>query len=222
MSLTCTIDDLGIAHLTLNRPDKHNALSDDLIEALHDAAERLGADQAVRAVVLSGQGKSFCAGGDLAWMKAQIEADQATRKAAALKLARMLRALDQMPKPLIGAVHGIAFGGGTGLACVCDVVFAAPDARFGLTETRLGLIPATISPYVLARIGPGRARSVFFSARPFSATNAEQLGIVFEVTEDPHARALDEAKAYLACGPEAVARSKALVRSFASPVEDAT
>ncbi|MEO1549246.1 MAG: crotonase/enoyl-CoA hydratase family protein [Pseudomonadota bacterium] len=221
MSLSCEIDGRGIARLTLNRPDKRNALSAELIAALHAQAEALGANADVRVVLLSGAGKSFCAGGDLAWMKAQITADRSTRKAAARALAEMLRALDRIPKPLLASVHGSALGGGTGLACVCDAVFAAPTAQFGLTETRLGLIPATISPYVIARMGPAQARSVFLSSRPFDAATAQRLGIVFEVCADPTARAEEEAEAYLACAPGAVARAKAFARSFAPPVDEA-
>ena len=130
-------NDLGIATLTLNRPDKHNALSAQMISELTEAAERLGRDPAVRAVVLTGAGRSFCAGGDLGWMREQMAADAATRAAEAQKLAAMLGALDRMPKPLIGRVQGQAFGGGVGMMSVCDVAIGVEGAKFGLTETRL-------------------------------------------------------------------------------------
>lgn len=159
-TLKLETDARGIATLTLNRPDKHNAMSAQMLEDLTQAATDLGADDAVRVVVLTGAGSSFCAGGDLGWMRAQMSMDAQTRSAEARKLATMLDALNTLPKPLIGALQGNAFGGGVGLACVCDVAIAARSAKFGLTETRLGLIPATIGPYVIARMGEGRARRV--------------------------------------------------------------
>ena len=146
-------DARGVATLTLVRAEKHNALSGEMISEITDAAIALGADDAVRVVVLAAERKSFCAGGDLGWMRAQMAADAATRAAEARKLAEMLEALNSLPKPLIGRVHGNAFGGGVGMACVCDVTIGALGARFGFTETRLGLIPATIGPHVIARMG---------------------------------------------------------------------
>ena len=160
-TIDISVDERGVATLTLAREDKHNALSAQMIAELTEAAERLGSDPAVRVVVLSGAGGMFCAGGDLNWMKAQIEADGATRAREAEKLAQMLGALNRLPKPVIGRIEGAAFGGGVGLASVCDVAVCAPETKFGLTETRLGLIPATIGPYVIARMGEGAARRVF-------------------------------------------------------------
>ena len=154
-TLEVRIDDRGVAYVTLNLPDQRNALSAAMIAELTHAARALGGSKDVRAVVLSGAGKVFCAGGDLNWMTAQIKADRATRMAEARKLALMLKALNEMPKPLIGRIHGAAMGGGIGLACVCDSAIADEATRFGLTETRLGLIPATIGPYVIARMGEG-------------------------------------------------------------------
>ena len=159
------IDAAGVATLTLSRPDKHNALSGEMIAEIHAAATAFDGDDRVRVVVLRGAGRSFCAGGDLAWMKAQINATPEDRAAAAKKLAAMLGAVNSLSKPVIAAVQGAAFGGGVGLACVSDKVIASEAATFGLTETKLGLIPATIGPYVLARMGRGpRGR---FSCRPF-------------------------------------------------------
>ena len=148
---------------------------------LKQAAEQLGADHAVRVVVLSGAGRSFCAGGDLGWMREQIAADIETRGREAAKLAYALQALTTMPKPLIGALQGNAFGGGVGLASVCDVAIGADHIKMGLTETRLGLIPATIGPYVVSRMGEGRARRVFMSARIFGAAEAVELGLLAKV-----------------------------------------
>jgi hypothetical protein len=149
-TLMISIDERGVARLTLTREDKHNAMSAEMIDELTEAASALGSDGRVRVVVLAGAGKSFCAGGDLEWMRAQFKASRAERIAEARRLAMMFKALNELPKPLIGCVHGSAFGGGIGLISVCDTVIASEAARFGLTEVRLGLIPATISPYVVA------------------------------------------------------------------------
>lgn len=205
-------DSRGVATLTLNRPEKHNAMSAQMIAELTRAAERLGADPEVRVVVLTGAGHSFCAGGDLGWMRDQMGMDAQTRSDEARKLARMLGALNNLPKPVIGAVQGNAFGGGVGLACVCDVSIGVDTAKFGLTETRLGLIPATIGPYVLARMGEGAARQVFMSARIFGAEEAQRLGVLSKtVGPDALAEAIEaEVKPYLACAPRAVADAKAL------------
>ena len=176
------VDRRGVASLVLARPDKHNALSAPMMEELTQAAEKLGRNPAVRVVVLRAEGESFCAGGDLEWMRQQMRADGATRAREATKLARMLYVLNEMPKPLIGCVQGNAFGGGLGMVAVCDVAIGADSARFALTETRLGLIPATIGPYVIARMGEARARRVFMSGRQFDASEAERLGLLAAVT----------------------------------------
>ena len=164
-TLRLETDTRGVATLTLAREPKHNAMSAQMIAELTQAAAALAADDAVRVVVLTGAGKSFCAGGDLGWMQAQRDMDPATRSAEAAKLAAMLGALNTLPKPLIGRVQGNAFGGGVGMASVCDVAIGVDTLKMGFTETRLGIIPATIGPYVLARMGEGRARRVFMSAR---------------------------------------------------------
>lgn len=212
----------GIARLTLDRAGKRNAMSARMIAELTEAAARLGADPAVRVVILQAEGRVFCAGGDLGWMQDQMAADAATRFAEARKLAMMLKALNEMPKPLIGRVHGAALGGGVGLACVCDVAVAAEGATFGLTETRLGLIPATIGPYVIARMGEARARRVFMSARIFGAAEAADLGIVARAVPEAALEdaVLDEARPYLATAPGAVAAAKALARRLGPPITD--
>lgn len=217
-----SVDVRGVATLALARAEKHNALSQGLIDALTQTAAVIAADPAIRVVVLTGQGPSFCAGGDLGWMRDQMAAGAPQRRAAADALAAMLGALNRLPQPLIGRVQGNAFGGGVGLACICDVVVAADHAQFGLTETRLGLIPATIGPYVLARIGEGAARRIFMSARVFDAAEAVALGIAARAVPQS---ALDAAIAaevapYLECAPQAVAAAKALVRAL-GPVIDA-
>ncbi|TVQ57820.1 MAG: crotonase/enoyl-CoA hydratase family protein [Rhodobacteraceae bacterium] len=221
-TLSLSVDARGVATLTLNRPEKHNALSAAMIGELTEAAASLGADPAVRVVVLTGAGESFCAGGDLGWMRAQFAATRPERIAEATRLARMLKALNELPKPLIGRVNGQAYGGGIGMMAVCDACVAAEGARFGLTETRLGLIPATISPYVIARMGEGPARRVFMSARLFDAREAVALGLA---ASSVAAEALDaaverEVAPYLAAAPGAVARAKTLARALGPRIDE--
>lgn len=216
-------DARGVATLTLTRSEKHNALSGELIAALHGAAGALANDTAVRVVILTGEGKTFCAGGDLNWMRAQMAADKATRASEARKLAAMLEALNALPKPLIGRVQGNAFGGGVGLCCVCDVTIGIDTARFGLTETKLGLIPATIGPHVVARMGEAMARRVFMSSRLFDASEAVTLGVLARAVPEAELDAAVEAEAapYLACAPGAVAAAKALARRSGGGVDQA-
>lgn len=220
-TLDVDLDARGVAQLRLNLPDKRNSMSGQMIADLAHAASALGASDGVRAVVLSGAGKVFCAGGDLNWMKAQIAADRAGRIEEATKLAMMLKALNEMPKPLIGRIHGGAFGGGVGMACVCDVAVAEAGTKFGLTETRLGLIPATIGPYVVARMGEGKARRVFMSSRVFGADEARDLGIVAKVADNLDAAVEDEVAPYLSVAPDAVASAKALARALGPRIDEA-
>jgi methylglutaconyl-CoA hydratase len=223
-TLTVVTDDRGVVTVTLNRPDKRNALSALMMDELTDMALGIGGQNSTRAIVLAAAGQTFCAGGDLEWMMAQIKADRHTRMAEARRLANMLGALNEMPTPLIGRVHGSALGGGVGLACVCDVVIAADGAKFGLTETRLGLIPATIAPYVIARMGEGRARRVFMSARIFEAAEAQDLGIVSRtVSLADLDRAVEaEVEPYLSSAPGAVGAAKALARALGPQINAAT
>jgi methylglutaconyl-CoA hydratase len=222
-TLKIDMDDRGVATLTLNRPEKHNAMSGQMIVELRQAAEQLGADGAVRVVVLTGAGKSFCAGGDLGWMQAQMAADSKTRFVEARKLAEALQALNTMPKPLIGKLQGNAFGGGVGMASVCDIAIGVETLTMGLTETKLGLIPATIGPYVLSRMGEAMARRVFMSARLFKAPEAVTLGLMAKAvpSDDLDAAVEAEVVPYLACAPEAVARAKALARTLGPTIDDA-
>ena len=219
-TITLETDARGVAALTLARPEKHNALSAEMIAELTRAADVLGADPSVRVVVLTGAGASFCAGGDLTWMQAQMAADSETRAREAGKLAAMLGALNRLPKPLIGRVQGQAFGGGVGMMAVCDVAIGVTGARFGLTETRLGLIPATIGPYVLARMGEAMARRVFMSARLFEAEEAVTLGLLARTVDPEGLDAAVEAEVvpYLACAPGAVARAKALAQHLGAGI----
>ncbi|WP_170768081.1 crotonase/enoyl-CoA hydratase family protein [Ruegeria conchae] len=221
-TIAVVTDDRGVATLTLSRAEKHNAMSALMISELTQAAAQLGRDEAVRVVVLTGSGKSFCAGGDLGWMRDQMAADAETRFTEARKLAEMLKALNEMPKPLIGALQGNAFGGGVGLTSVCDVAVGVDTLKMGLTETRLGLIPATIGPYVIARMGEARARRVFMSARLFDAAEAVELGLLAKaVPADQLMRAVeDEITPYLSCAPGAVASAKALVQNLGPRLDD--
>lgn len=221
-TISITTDGRGVATLTLDRADKHNALSATMIRELTEAAQALGADDGVRVVVLTGAGKSFCAGGDLGWMRDQLAADPETRFIEARKLALMLKALNEMPKPLIGRVQGQAFGGGIGMCSVCDVAIVVDHAKFGLTETRLGLIPATIGPYVLARIGEAMARRVFMNGRVFGAAEAQRLGIIAHAVPEGalDAAVEEEVVPYLTCAPGAVAAAKRLARRLGPPITD--
>lgn len=222
-TILLSTDARGVATLTLNRPEKHNTLSAQMIADLTAAAAQLGADPAVRVVILAAAGESFCAGGDLTWMKAQIEGGEAARREGAAALAAMLNALNTLPKPLIGRVQGQAYGGGLGMMSVCDVCIGVSAARFGLTETKLGLIPATISPYVVARIGGAAARRHFLSARLFDATEGHRIGLLAQVVPPEQLDAAIEAEVapFLACAPRAVAASKALVAQLTPPIDPA-
>ncbi|MGX1305686.1 methylglutaconyl-CoA hydratase [Amorphus suaedae] len=210
------VDARGVATVTLDRADKHNAMNAAMIADLSQVAARLGGDPLVRVVVLAAAGRTFCAGGDLGWMRAQAGQDRASQIAEARTLADMLAAWNALPKPVIARVQGPAYGGGIGLMAVSDIVVAAEGTRFGLTETRLGLIPATIGPFVVRRMGEGHARRVFLTAKPFDTVFAQRSGLVSEVCAP---EALDETVeaecvAALACAPGAVAAAKALCLSL--------
>jgi methylglutaconyl-CoA hydratase len=170
-----------VARLLLNRPALHNAFDADLIASFTSALDRLGADPDVRVVVLEGVGTSFSAGADLNWMRGMAAASEAANRDDALALARLMRALDALPKPTIARVHGPAFGGGVGLVACCDIAVAVPEAKFGLTESKLGLLPAVISPYVIAAIGARHARRYFASAEIFDAAEAHRIGLLHEI-----------------------------------------
>ena len=205
-------DKRGVVSLTLNRPEKRNALSAKMIEELTGFTSKLTPD--TRAVVIQGAGKLFCAGGDLDWMNNQIEADRLTRISEARKLAMMLKALNEIPVPLIGKLHGAAYGGGVGLACVCDFVISSSNVKFGFTETRLGLIPSTIGPYVVGKMGEAKAREVFMSGQTFNEVEAKKLNIVSEISENLDQSVESHLNPYLQTAPKAVGEAKALLRSL--------
>lgn len=219
-TISVEVDARGVATLTMTRVEKHNALNAQMMDELTDAALNLGADAAVRVVILASEGKSFCAGGDLEWMRAQFDATPEIKEREARRLADMLWTLNFMPKPLIGRLQGNAFGGGVGMASVCDVAVGVDRLKMGLTETRLGLIPATIGPYVLARMGEAMARRVFMSARLFDATEAATLGLLAKCVpaDDLDAAVEAEVAPYLNCAPGAVAEGKALAQSLGGTV----
>jgi methylglutaconyl-CoA hydratase len=213
----------AIATIWLNRPQVHNAFDEHVIRALTDALRSLDVDGSVRAVVLAGRGKSFCAGGDLDWMRRMGEYSEAENLRDAGALAEMLRVLSTLSKPTIARVHGAALAGGLGLVAACDITVAAPAASFGTTEVRIGLIPATICPYVINAIGERAAQRYFLTAERFDAEEAHQLGLVHVVCA---ADSLDErigslADALLAGGPAALAASKRLIRQVAGRTVDA-
>ena len=218
------IDGRGAAHLVLARPEKHNALSQELIDALTDAAAGIAKNTDIRVVVLSGAGASFCAGGDLGWMRDQMAGDATMKRTAARSIARMLGALNTLPQPVIGRLHGNAFGGGVGMASVCDVAIGVDHLKMGLTETKLGVIPATIGPYVVARMGESRARRVFMSSRLFGAAEAVELGLLAKAVPAADLAAAVEAEVlpYMACAPGAVAAAKKLTRDLGPRLDDET
>ena len=215
-TITVTVDDRGVATLTLARPEKHNALNAKMMEEITTACAQLSQDDAVRAVILAAAGKTFCAGADLNWMKEQLSADRAGKIKQASVLANMLRDLDRLPKPVIGRVEGNAFGGGIGLMAVCDIVVAKNDIKLALTETKLGLIPATIGPFVLRCMSETYARQVFFTAKPFSTDFALRSGLIsVTCTLDEVDAAVEvELEAILTTQPKAVAAAKALLQDM--------
>jgi len=208
----------AVAVVALARPDVHNAFDEALIAELTRTLAALDADPGVRVVVLAGQGKSFCAGADLNWMQRMAGYGHAENLADAGALANMLATLDRMAKPTIARVHGAAYGGGVGLVACCDIAIAAQDATFALSEAKLGLIPATVGPYVVAAIGARQARRYFLSAERFSAAEALRIGLVHDVVPgDAIDLRLDTLiDALLVAGPRAQAESKALIRSVAA------
>lgn len=215
-TISVDTDSRGVATLTLARAEKHNAISALMLKELTQAAAQLAADDAVRVVILAAAGKTFCAGGDLGWMQEQMGMDAQTRAKEAGKLATMLGALNRLAKPLIGRLHGNAFGGGVGMASVCDVAIGTDTIKMALTETKLGIIPATIGPYVIARMGEGRARRVFMSGRVFGADEAVELGLLARAVPAAELDAAVEREVvpYLSCAPGAVAAAKKLAQDL--------
>jgi methylglutaconyl-CoA hydratase len=211
-----------IATIWLNRPHVHNAFDEHMIAELTRTLGILDGDGSVRVVVLAGRGKSFCAGGDLDWMRRMSGFSEAENLRDAGALAEMLRVLSTLSKPTIARVHGAALAGGLGLVAACDIAVAAPTASFGTTEVRLGLIPATISPYVINAIGARAARRYFLTAERFDAEEARRLGLIHLVSpsESLENRTSELAAALLAGGPAALCASKRLIQDVAGRVVD--
>ncbi len=206
-----------VARLTLSRPERHNAFDASLIAELRSAFAGLGREEpaSLRAVVLDGDGPTFCAGADIVWMRAALTLDTEANEQDAMAMADMFEAIDTCPVPVIARVHGAALGGGMGLCAVSDLVIAESGTRFGFTETRLGILPAVIAPFVIAKIGESHARALFPGGRRFDATRAGRIGLVHEVVEGD--AALDAAVEaaigdVLAAGPTAARAAKAIVR----------
>jgi len=217
-----TRDDYGFASLALNRPRLHNAFNDELVARLSALVDELGEDNSLRGIVLTGTGKSFSAGADLNWMRAMVDAGEAENRADALRLAGLLRRLNFSPKPTIARINGAAFGGGVGLIACCDIAIAAEDACFGLSEVKLGLVPAVISPYLLRKIGEGQARRFFLSGERFDARTARDIGLIHQIVP---AAQLDQAVAaqqmlIRRAGPQAVRRCKELIQAVAGLSSD--
>jgi len=215
MTMRFDTDLRGLMQVELVRPEKHNAFTAEIILQLTHAFARAGDDSAVRAILLKGAGPSFCAGADAGWMREQAGASEADNRADAMRLSDMLATINDCPKPVIALVHGKAYGGGVGLAACADIVVATPDADFRLSEVRLGLTPATISPFVVAKIGASHARRLFLTAESFGAEEALAIGLVHAVSDTPDAVADRWFEALLLGAPGAIADAKALVRDVA-------
>jgi methylglutaconyl-CoA hydratase len=211
--LTIDVDVRGVASIGLNRPQVHNAFDSALIAEITSVFKRLEDDAHVRLAVLFGHGKSFCAGGDINWMRSMKAYSREENIADSRNLSAMYARLRGFSKPLIGIVHGAALGGGSGLAAVCDFVVAAEDAKFGFTETRLGILPAVIGPYAIEKIGVSAARAYFISGMQFPAAEAKHIGLIHRVVpRDKLDAAHDEIIAdFLKAGPGAARNAKALI-----------
>lgn len=213
----------GVARLALDRPPVHNAFDDALIGELTRVLALLDADDAVRVVVLQGNGASFCAGADLEWMRRMAHYDHDENLADARALAAMLAALAHMAKPVVARVHGAAFGGGVGLIACCDIAVGTPRATFALSEARLGLIPSTIGPYVVRAIGERAAQRYFLTGERFPAAEALRIGLLHEVVEEAELdrRIAAIVDALMRAGPHAQAAAKDLLRAIGSGPIDA-
>lgn len=223
MSRIDLVKEQGVATVWLNRPEVHNAFDEHLIAELTATFRRLDPDPGVRVVVLAGRGKSFCAGGDLDWMRRMSAYSHEENLRDAGALAEMLRTLNTLSKPTLARVHGAALAGGTGLVAACDIVVATPNASFGTTEVRLGLIPATIGPYVARAIGVRAAQRYFLTGERFGAGEAQRLGLVHDVVDADKldARLAELVEALAMGGPSALAAAKCLIADIAGQPIDA-
>lgn len=209
----------SVLYVTLNRPEVHNAFNDELIEEAIGLFESLDNRRDLRAVVLRGSGANFCAGADLSWMSRMVGYSRDENIRDSSRMARMFAVMNECPVPLVGRIHGAAIGGGVGLVAVCDIVLAAADTKFGLAEVKLGILPAIISPYVIAKIGETHARALFMTGERFAADRALQIGLVHRVARDE--RELDQLlsetlEQIASSGPEAVRECKKLIAFVAA------
>ncbi len=214
----------SVARVRLIRPEVHNAFNAQVIAELTECFDNLAHDRKVRVVVLAGQGKTFCGGADINWMRDSLNLSLEDNVADARRMSGMFRAIDRCPKPVVAQVHGAALGGGTGLVAVCDIAISALDARFGFTETKLGILPAVISPFVIAKIGISHARALFLTGERFSAQRALTMGLVHEIVpesdlETAVQRVADE---LLSSAPGAIAAAKLTISQVAEATYDAT
>jgi methylglutaconyl-CoA hydratase len=213
-----------ILHVRLNRPDVRNAFNGTVVDELHAAFTAADSDDAARVVVLSGHGKSFSAGADLAWMQEQAALPRERNEEGALRMARMFLAIARCKKPVVARIHGHALGGGTGLTAAVDVAVCTEDCQFGLTEVKLGIVPAVISPFVLQKIGAGRARTLFLTGERFDGREAQRIGLVQRAVPEAELDAGVQrvVAELLSAGPAAVASAKELIRAVAGlSLEDA-
>jgi methylglutaconyl-CoA hydratase len=218
--------DGAVEYLTLNRPEVRNAFNEHVIAELAAWAARTGLhpEQAPRAVVIAGAGKTFCAGADIVWMSKTVHYTEEENLRDATAMSRMFQAIDELPMPVIGRVHGAALGGGAGLAAVCDIVVAEEQAVFGFTEVKLGILPAVISPFALAKIGRSAARELFLTGARFGAARGKEIGLVHAVVppQELDAKVDEYVHEILSAGPEGIAASKALIREvWGRPPADA-
>lgn len=208
--------ELGVLSIIINRPDIHNAFNDDVIVDLTSEFKKVENDESVKLILLSGEGRSFCAGADLNWMKSMIDYSENENIEDSKKLYNMFETINNCSKPVIGKINGHALGGGVGLVAVCDYAITHEKSKFGFTETRLGLIPAVISPFCIDKIGAGHARAWFLSGEKFSAHKAYELGLIHEVTSiaDFEARVAEVISSHLLAGPLAQCEAKKLIKKI--------
>ena len=219
--LLVEINDQGVCFVTLSRPDLHNAFNDELISSLTQTFLSLADNDDIRFVVLKGAGKSFSAGADLNMMKAMKTAGPDANREQAIRLATMFDTLNAFPKPLIGIIHGAAIGGGIGLVASCDYVLASTNAIFALSETKLGMVPATIGPYVMAKIGESNARAFFISGKRFTAQQALTMHLVHEVVAQVELESAEHAiiAEFMQAAPHASMEAKRLIQTLQTPVD---
>lgn len=212
---TLLVDDAGgVITVTLNRPDVHNAFNDELIAEAIDVFSHVPAG--ARVVILRGSGQTFCAGADLNWMSRMVSYTRDENVRDSSQLAKMYAVIDECPVPIVGRITGAAIGGGVGLVAVCDIAIAGPQTKFGLSEVKLGILPAVISPYVIAKIGASHARALFLTGERFDAERALRIGLVHRVAEDVDAAVADVVAQLKTSGPEAVRECKKLIAHVSS------